>query len=59
MLQDKIALRPERLTYQQEVERSSYQASAASSSARHDTGMSVNSNNVESAEQAAAIALAK
>lgn len=44
MLQDKIALRPERLTYQEEVERSSYQASANSSSARHDTGISVNSN---------------
>ena len=32
MLQDKIQGRPERMTYEQEVERSSYQASVNSSS---------------------------
>lgn len=51
MLQDKIASRPERLTYQDEVERSSYQASV-NSSLRHDTSSNA-------AEEDVAVAIAK
>ena len=51
MFQDKIASRPERLTFQEEVERSSYQASV-NSSLRHETSSNA-------AEEDVAIAIAK